>query len=308
MPDFEKHTLVTGSHRSGTTWVGRTIALHPKVEYVHEPFNANMPSEIIRLRPDHWFEYVPGSPRKKEYERSFDRLLKTMPASLALGKCRLAGLDAKTPLRFAKHLVLGSYRDRLLLKDPLALLSAGWLHERYGMRVVCMIRNPLGFVASLKKVGWTFDFRDLADQELLMHEVLSPYADEILEASERPWDLAEQGSLLWNVLHFVILEYRQRYPSWTFVRYEDLAMNSVPGFRSLYDRLDLRMDKEIERTIEAHTSDANPTEADSASYQPRDARGSLENWRSRLTAEETEIVTLNTQELQARFLEDPVRW
>ncbi|HUH21151.1 MAG TPA: hypothetical protein VLZ09_04715, partial [Gaiellaceae bacterium] len=31
--------LVTGAHRSGTTWVGKMLALAPGVGYVHEPFN-----------------------------------------------------------------------------------------------------------------------------------------------------------------------------------------------------------------------------------------------------------------------------
>ena len=31
--------LVTGAHRSGTTWVGKMLALAPGVAYVHEPFN-----------------------------------------------------------------------------------------------------------------------------------------------------------------------------------------------------------------------------------------------------------------------------
>src|SRR6476620_4378035 len=31
--------VVTGTHRSGTTWVGEMIATSPQVAYVHEPFN-----------------------------------------------------------------------------------------------------------------------------------------------------------------------------------------------------------------------------------------------------------------------------
>lgn len=117
----------------------------------------------------------------------------------------------------------------MLLKDPLALLSAGWLHERYGMRVVCMIRNPLAFVGSLKKAGWTFDFHNLSRQEELMRDVLYPFGEEIRRACEEPGDLVEGGALTWNVLHHVILAYQERYPSWAFVRYEDLAADPYPG-------------------------------------------------------------------------------
>ena len=31
--------LVTGAHRSGSTWTGKMLALAPRVAYIHEPFN-----------------------------------------------------------------------------------------------------------------------------------------------------------------------------------------------------------------------------------------------------------------------------
>ena len=34
-----KPILVTGSHRSGTTWVGKMLAATGSVGYIHEPFN-----------------------------------------------------------------------------------------------------------------------------------------------------------------------------------------------------------------------------------------------------------------------------
>ena len=39
MTSSAKPILVTGAHRSGTTWVGKMLALAPGVGYVHEPFN-----------------------------------------------------------------------------------------------------------------------------------------------------------------------------------------------------------------------------------------------------------------------------
>ena len=35
--------LVTGAHRSGTTWVGKMLALAPGIGYVHEPFSPRTP-------------------------------------------------------------------------------------------------------------------------------------------------------------------------------------------------------------------------------------------------------------------------
>ena len=44
--------LVTGAHRSGTTWVGKMLALAPGVGYVHEPFSPlTRPGSARAVRP-----------------------------------------------------------------------------------------------------------------------------------------------------------------------------------------------------------------------------------------------------------------
>jgi hypothetical protein len=53
-----KPILVTGSHRSGTTWVGRIIASSPSVAYIHEPFHIRHDPDVCPARFDHWFTYV----------------------------------------------------------------------------------------------------------------------------------------------------------------------------------------------------------------------------------------------------------
>jgi hypothetical protein len=199
---------------------------------------------------------------------------------------------------------VGSYRNRLLIKDPLALLSAGWLYERYGIRVVCMIRNPLAFVGSLKKAHWTFDFHNLIRQEALMRGPLRPFEAEIQSACEEPGDLVDQGILTWNVLHSAILDYQRRYPSWAFVRYEDLASEPVSGFQELYEYLGLRMDRGIEASIKEYTSAENPAEAETTAYGPRDAKKGLSNWEKRLSPGEIERVKLKTEEMAVHFYED----
>jgi len=42
----QKPILVTGSHRSGTTWAGKMISACPNVGYIHEPFNIDMPMSV----------------------------------------------------------------------------------------------------------------------------------------------------------------------------------------------------------------------------------------------------------------------
>ena len=55
--------LVTGSHRSGTTWVGRMLALSSAFEYVNEPFNVDHLHELVPHLFNNWYHYIPPDSR-----------------------------------------------------------------------------------------------------------------------------------------------------------------------------------------------------------------------------------------------------
>ncbi|WP_075261386.1 sulfotransferase [Geobacillus thermocatenulatus] len=46
--------LVTGAHRSGTTFVGKMLSLHPSIGYIQEPFNKDFGVKGI----ENWFLYT----------------------------------------------------------------------------------------------------------------------------------------------------------------------------------------------------------------------------------------------------------
>ncbi|NIW45632.1 MAG: sulfotransferase family protein, partial [Gammaproteobacteria bacterium] len=50
--------LVTGVHRSGTTWVGKMIAASPQVTYISEPLNMHHRPGVMRAPVDHWYQYI----------------------------------------------------------------------------------------------------------------------------------------------------------------------------------------------------------------------------------------------------------
>lgn len=56
----KKPILITGSHRSGSTWVGTMIAESPSVQYIHEPFNIDHPPSIgiCSAKFQHWYTYI----------------------------------------------------------------------------------------------------------------------------------------------------------------------------------------------------------------------------------------------------------
>jgi len=298
------HILITGSHRSGTTWVGRTISQHSKVEYLHEPFNVDHPNPRLGLKLNIWFTHYESSDQKEYIRATFDKFLKANSFSYILNLSKPMDRRFINLLRYPNDLILKTlFRPRVLIKDPIALLSAGWLHEMYNLQVVCMIRNPLAFVGSLKKAGWDFRFENLLRQKELMQGCLASFAGEIEKLSDYRGDFIDRASLLWNVLHYCIAEYQKKYPSWLFIRYEDIAMNPIQEFEKIFHYLELEMNENIGHYIAKYTSDKNKTETEVTSYGPRDSKASLETWKTRLTSVECDRIDKATRDIAALFYE-----
>lgn len=293
--------LVTGAHRSGSTWVGRMLALDPSVVYIHEPFNPLTDPGICPITFEHWLTYVckdneaayrDGLRRTLQLRYQFGRGLGSVPGWID----RAARL--RKGLRWMRYRLQGR---RPLIKDPIALFSAEWLAQQFQMQVVVLIRHPAAFAGSLKVKGWTFGFDQLLAQPLLMRDWLEPYRDQ-LEAYQagRP-DLIDQAALVWRIMYGTVLTYRRRHPDWLFLRHEDLSRQPVPRFRRLFERLGLHFTPRVQRAIQRHSSASVPSEFH------RDSTANIQAWKQRLSPDEIERLRTATRPLADTFY-DPSEW
>jgi len=254
-----------------------------------------------------WFAHIDSSSQKQEILSAFNKLITSSPTKIAISRCREAGLGLKRPVRFISHFLFQYIvQPRVLVKDPIALMSAGCLYEEFQFKVICMIRNPFAFVGSLKVAGWNFDFESLRQQENLMKSCLIDYADriEFICSCGHSSDFIDRAALLWNILHGVILQYKKRYPNWLFLRHEDVADNPIQKFEEIFHYLDLDMDGRIRGYIEDYTSDRNSEKIETTSYRPRNSRSTLQIWKKRLSATEIARVQASTAEIASQFYEN----
>jgi hypothetical protein len=295
--------LVTGSHRSGTTWVGKVLAASPGVAYVHEPFNPQRAPGWIGGRLPHWYLYVCPE-NEAPYVRLVRRVLSLRypigPDLAALRTPRQAGQAA---LEWARSVLPRRRSARPLVKDPIALFSAEWLAGRFGVAPVVMIRHPAAFAGSLKRLDWRFDFRNWAGQDLLLRDLLAPYAEEIRRFAGQDRDLVDQAILMWNAIHHVIRGYRERHPEWTFVKHEELAEAPVDGFRDLAARLGLAWGPGLRRAVVRLSSERNVGEVPAWLHRrvKRNSRAAARTWLTRLSHEERERVRVGTAAVASAF-------
>lgn len=242
--------LVTGSPRSGTSWVGRMLSQAPFVRYVHEPFNISKRACRCGIKFDYWFHYL--SPENSHL--FYDHLKHTIfPSFSRIGLLNLVTAIARTRRVRPITGYLQSYLSyRVVVKDPLAVFSAKTLADLFNMDVVLLIRHPAAVVNSYKALNWTHPFSHFMRQVELMEEHLSPFRREIEDFAQKDYDIVDQISLLWKLIHHMIIKFQATNSDWVSVRYEDLALAPIDGFRTVFERTGLPFSKDTKAVIEAH--------------------------------------------------------
>jgi len=193
-----------------------------------------------------------------------------------------------------------------LLKDPFALFSIPWFAERLHCQVIVVVRHPVAFASSLKRLDWSFEFGDLLAQPLLMDRLLSAFRGEIELMYRQPADLISQASLLWRVIYATVARFQAAYPQISVVRHEDLSVDPLRGFQQLYAALGLSFNARAQRVVVGSSTEDNPRElAPGDPHAVRlNSRANLQNWKHRLRPEEIERVLVATRDVVPLFYSD----
>lgn len=325
--------LVTGIHRSGSTFVGRMLSINSEVAYIQEPFNKAYGLGVF----DTDYKYLTDETIDPEIRQALDDLINLNQANFQIPSLlnRHENVANRWKLvkewsrakgeadlsQFIKRLFFKSKAQlgfelakrtpsvqRLLLKDPLAALSSEYLHQRYNMQVVVLIRHPLSFAGSVKRLNWNFDFNALLQQPGLMDEHLAPYREEMLTLRGQNGSIIENAALVWNCIYSVLQTYITRNSTFITVRHEDIAREPLEQFDRLYCALNLEFSPEVKKKIRDYTSAQNPAEPkNNATHQlNRDSRSLIYAWKEILTDEEIRHVKEKTRSVAAHFYDETI--
>ncbi|MBN1598317.1 MAG: sulfotransferase [Bacteroidales bacterium] len=295
---MKKDIIVTGSHRSGSTWVGNVLCATGELLYIHEPFNP-INIKTNRAPLNYWFEYL-SADDNTERQESFMKYLKEYKTFRPFMLPRQLLQTEK--LRDYAGLILQQvrklFKERAVYKDPIAIFSAEWMYEIMNFDIVVIIRHPAAFTQSLKSVGWFHDFTHFTQQEKLMVTIPSVYQndiDRILSDGKMKANIIEHAVLLWNIIHNRIHEYRQKHPEWIFVRHEDLSNNPVELFAEIYNKLEINFSNRARSYIK------KTTESSRQSKLKRDSRSNITKWKKMLSEEEIEFIREKTKSVSDLF-------
>ena len=300
-----KPILVTGAHRSGTTFIGKMLSLDSSIAYIHEPFNLDI-SGIFRYICDEnehdmcnvihsgFYQYICEAIRFS-YSSYYHRykISKRHSGKPPLRKALTVSRDYARlfPQRFLTPLV----------KDPIAVFSAEWLASRFDMDVVVLIRHPAAFASSLKRLNWTYNFASFLEQELLLRDYLHPFEDKIDEYADTEHDIIDQSILLWRMIYHVISLYQKKHPNWLFVRHEDVSQDPVHHFEHLFQKLNLNLTPRIRKTIREYTHGPIETLDSNHRVTRRDSKSEILKWKKALSGAEIAKIRENLMDVWNEF-------
>lgn len=293
--------LVTGTHRSGTTWVGKMLAADGCTAYISEPLNVLHRPGVFRPKVKYWYQYICDD-NEHEYLPAFQELLEFDYHLWDEIRSLRSRRDFLRMGRDFYIFYIGLMRGhRALLKDPFAVFSTPWFAKQLNCRVVITVRHPAAFASSLKRLNWPFDFQDLLSQPLLMRDHLKPYREEM--QAIRAEDVIGQGALLWKLIYRAVHATRESNPEFIMVRQEDLSRDPIAGYRNMYSELGLEFTPRVEKIILNSSSSENPAESSRKKvYEYKlDSRANIDIWKKRLAAEEIDRIYEITKDVSALY-------
>ena len=289
-PDIERWVFVTGAPRSGTTFVGTVLAGGLRTDYIHEPFN---PDCGIAGVEDPWLYLEEGEPRELCLRPAIERLLDYREP------LRTGFYPNDTPLRRVIKRVVGSrgpfnlrlarmnvFRNAAVIKDPVGCLLAEHLVQRYGMKAVVMLREPEGFVASVKRLGWQPRLEPLLAQPRFVTRFLTA-EDRDVAATFGAGTVVERAALLWRLLNRALLAMAEGNAAVLMVRHESIGEEALATFAAIFAHAGIVFDTAAERRVLRATG-GHRAGARARRVQDfhRDSRAIRDTWRAVLDADE----------------------
>lgn len=290
---MNKNIIVSGAHRSGTTWTGHVLSKSSKIKFIHEPFNPEVLEDKSPFK--YWFEYINNNDIQKE--KKIKKLLKSYYSAFDK-RIFYDLLASKSYIDFKKN--FSEIKERLtksyLFKDPIALMSLEWIYRQFNWNVILLIRHPAAFIASLKIKNWEFDFNNFLNQKDLMNKYLFKYSDSIQVYSDKRQDIINQGILLWNILYYVVSIYREKYnEKWYFVKHEDLSKDPIKEFEKIFNFIQLPFEDIVQDFI------IKTSKAKEKSVIKRNSAANIKEWKNRLSEREIQKIKEGTKEIWKKY-------
>ena len=234
MSKYQKHIIIVGSARSGTSWLSETLARQHRYRMLFEPEQETR-TKRGHLLCDKWMTNETISKAARHY-------LKRVFANRV--DCNWIGQNSNRTLK--RHL-WPFVPKKYIIKFVRANLLAKYMNETFEIPVVHIIRNPYDVIESQSRVKfpWLIDLSLFANQQQLVLLIKDTFDFDITDY-EKLSNL-EILALRWCIENVIPIEVLEPYQfKSTIIRYEDLT-NDISVFYELCNTFNLEPISNLEQ-------------------------------------------------------------
>jgi len=215
--------IISGTGRSGTTWIAKIFEKLLHYRILFEPFIPELVKEFKQ------FKYKPYI-RQNAYEPD----LKYFMQQLLDGNISNKWVDKIKPNFKPKGLIIKTIRANYFLK---------WIRNNFPkIPIIYIIRHPCGVVNSWEKLKWgSEDINSLLNQKLLINDHLYTF----LNIFQNSNSTLSRNTCIWCAEQIVPFR-TMSYSDWKVTTYEDLCINPDKEIENILRYIgDIKITKKI---------------------------------------------------------------
>ena len=221
--DLRETLVVTGSPRSGTTWLAEVLTTLPRSAILFEPEHMVQVPDAQRAGLD-WHEMKEPGVDWPEGERYFERVLR--------GQLITPWTVSHLPLRRAIA------PRRWIVKFIDANLFLGWLATQFPIKPpILLLRHPCAVVSSQFRRGWRLDYAP----KIAGFFTKYPHFKDFVASLRGP---AEWGAARWCMLNYEPLSLPRPWP-FVLMTYEQATREPEAEFGRLFRHWQLPMPDDL---------------------------------------------------------------
>lgn len=242
---FNKHLIVVGSARSGTSWLSELLAQPYRYRMLFEPEQETRTKKGY-LICDKWLAKPEDSHEAYIYLKSVFR-----------NRVDCDWIAQNSNRKYKRHL-WPFIPKKYIIKFVRCNLAAHYMHNTFKIPIIHIIRNPYDVIRSQMQVQfpWLFDLSHFANQEKLRQLIFNEY-DYDISNYDTLSDI-EVLTLRWCIENVIPLEFFGSYSKKASVlRYEDLV-NNLDMFYEICNAFNLEPADDLEHIFKKPSSKTHP--------------------------------------------------
>lgn len=286
--------IVTGMHRSGTTFVGEILRRYSGTAIIHEPLNQDYGlKDVLRVYPSDSAESDQPGYAVDVYRRllagqaAFIRRVPSDPPRKALLRLLSGGRTGVDVTMYrAKRLFSKSLVP--VIKDPFAALSCKSLLAA-DFAVIFIVRHPAAVWQSIRRMNWTIDLRQVGCPGAFSEELCA-------NGSE-----LEKFSHLWAYIH----EYALSLPpkrELLLTTHESLCLSPAAFMAEIAERFGFIADKSVNEFVHNSMNSEIVSVSGTQLHEfNRNAKALAYSWRGKLPKTDEDLIRGVTGNLVERL-------